>query len=222
MSRFLDTYSPEEMPGYPCISSPRWSTHIVTVDSGDETANARWADPLHTFTLPSVPRKHEHYAAVRNHWYAMRGPLHTWPFRDPLDFASVELVAPNREPTITPLDQAIGTGDGVTTDFQLIKTYYSGAQTYERQIFLPIHSTVRVALDAVEEADSPSTWTVTRQGGVVSFVTPPGLGVAITAGFFFDCNVRFESDDTFGGILKNWEVAGFADIALVEVPLCVD
>ena len=81
---------------------------------------------------------------------------------------------------------------------------------------------MRIALDGVESADSPSAWVVSRDGGMVTFFVAPSLGVDITAGYLFDCNVRFESDDTFGGILKNWEVSGFADITLVEVRRCAD
>ena len=36
MTRFRDVYAPAEMPGYPCVSSPRTSTTIVLVSSGAE------------------------------------------------------------------------------------------------------------------------------------------------------------------------------------------
>lgn len=223
MTRFIDQYSPEQMPSYPCLSSPRWKNDLVTVDSGDEYANQRWENALYRFTLPSVARTLEHYNAVRDHWMAMRGTLHTWPFRDPLDYASVDITtAPQGLPTISPTDVLLGYGNGTTRTFQLVRRYTVGNQTYARKVVLPIAYTVRVALGGVEQAASPTPWTVSRPGGVVTFDTAPTAGVAVTAGFFFDVEVRFESDDAFDGILKNWNTAGTADIHLVEVRHCTD
>jgi hypothetical protein len=42
----------------------------------------------------------------------------------------------------------------------------------------------------------------------------------ITAGFLFDVQVRFESDDAFEGILRTYAIGGFADITLIEVRPC--
>src|SRR5690554_6598753 len=132
MSRFVDEYPPSGFRGFPCISSPRWSTSIVAVDSGAEQANQRWEHPLHRFTLPEAVRDHATFEAVRDHWLVMRGPAPTWPFRDPLDFASRALPAANVAPTVTSTDQTLGTGDGATRKFQLVKTYTRGSHSYTR------------------------------------------------------------------------------------------
>lgn len=205
------------MPGFPCISSPRWSTGITQVDSGAEQANQRWAHPLHRFTLPEAVREHHVFEAVRDHWMAMRGPAYTWPFRDPLDFASKPLPAPNVAPVITMLDQDIGLGDGQTKQFQLVKTYKRGNQVYNRLIHLPIVSSVLVSIDGEETGIS---WTVSRPGGVIEFAAAPANGAEIRAGFLFDVEVRFESDDAFDGIVRTYQVAGFSDVTLVEVRPC--
>lgn len=217
LSRFVDEYAPQTMPGYPCISIPRWSTQITTVASGDEQANQRWAHPLQTFVLPQAVRKFADYAAVAAHWYAMRGPFHTWPFRDPLDFASVTLAQPNVVPTISGYDQIIATGDGETTEFQLTKTYARGNQSYARPIFLPLDGFVILSID--DGAEFPAL-TPTRPGGVVTLSDPLPEGSVLKAGFYFDVEVRFESDDTFSGIVRDWQVGGYADITLQEVRRC--
>lgn len=147
----------------------------------------------------------------------MRGPAYTWPFRDPLDFASKPLPAPNVAPVITMTDQAIGLGDGTTKDFQLVKTYKRGAQVYNRLIHLPIVSSVLVSIDG---SATGITWTVSRPGGVISFATAPANGAEIRAGFLFDVEVRFDSDDAFDGIVRTYQVAGFSDVTLVEVRPC--
>jgi len=222
MTRFIDEYIPDEVPGFPCISTPRWSTDIVTVDSGVEQVNQRWSNALHRFSLPDAIREHATFEAIREHWMAMRGPFYTFPFKDPLDFASVALETPNIAPTLSRTDCDIGTGDGTTTQFQLVKTYTVGAQTYSRSIYHPVVSTVLVGIDGEDpEVASPNfDWSVSRTTGVVTFDIPPENGAIITAGFLYDVEVRFASDETFDGIVKTYGISGFADIELIEVRPC--
>lgn len=217
MTRFVDQYMPDCVAGYPVYASPRWSTDIVIVDSGREQANQRWSHPLHRYTLPEAVRTMDIFNAIRAHWLVMRGPAKIWPFRDPLDFASVDLSSPTRVPTISAVDQTIGTGNGAQRDFQITKTYHAGSETYVRDIYLPITSTVVVAVDGVPTA---SGWTVSRSGGVISFTTAPASGAVITCGFLFDVCVRFENDESFDGIVQSFGVGGFADIALLETRVC--
>lgn len=210
------------MPGFPCISSPRWSTDLQQVDSGAERANQRWQDPLHSFVLPDAIREHTTFEGIHDHWMAMRGPLQSFPFKDPLDFASAALTQPNVDPTLSRTDQPLGTGDGVTRTFQLQKEYTRGSQTYTRNLFHPVVSTVLVGLDGLDpDTLSPSfAWSVDRLTGIVTFVDPPSPGAVITAGFLFDVEVRFDSDDAFDGIVKTFGVSGFADISLTEIRPC--
>ena len=49
----------------------------------------------------------------------------------------------------------------------------------------------------------------------VQFDAPPNGG--ITAGYLFDVEVRFEDDDVFEGIVRTYEVGGFAGLDLVEL-----
>jgi len=93
--------------------------------------------------------------------------------------------------TPSPTDQAIGTGDGTMTAFQLVKRYASGAQSWTRAIAKPVDGVVRIALGGVEQL---SGWSVDTTTGLVTFNTAPGAGVAIAAGFEFDVPVRFDTD----------------------------
>lgn len=222
MTRFVDEYAPADMPGFPCLSSPRWSTAITQVDSGAEQANQRWQHPLYRFTLPEAVRRHSVFEALKDHWLAMNGPAHTWPFRDPLDFASRALPAANVAPAVTMADQVLGMGDGAKTSFQLVKTYARGAQTYTRTIHLPVADSVLVSIAGADPAtlSPPIGWSVSRPGGVVTFDSPPGPGQIVRGGFLFDVEVRFETDNAFDGIVQSYQVSGFADITLVEVRPC--
>lgn len=219
MARFVDQYAPLEMNSFGWVSAPLFSTQITQADSGAEQANRRWRHPLRKFICPEGVREHDVFEALKAHWLVMGGPAHTWPIRDPTDFASADLEAMNEEPAITNMDQVLGTADGVRTQFQLLKTYARGSQTYAREIHLPVTSSVVVSVNGVNVA-SPGNWSVSRYGGVVTFNAAPTAGHVVRAGFFFDCEVRFESDDTFEGVVRSYHVAGFADVPLVEVRPC--
>lgn len=192
------------------------------VDSGAEVANQRWANPLHRFTLPDAVRNISIFHAVRNHWLAMRGPFHVWPFRDPLDFASVALAEPNVAPSISDQDEELGVGDGFETAFQIYRTYAVGAQSYRRKIELPIISSVVIGHTPPSDALSFSLpdYTVSRPGGVVTFAEAIPEGVVLTIGYLFDVCVRFESDDSFDGILRSRGVTGYADLTFIETRAC--
>lgn len=219
--RFVDEYMPACVAGYPAFSSPRWSTDLSQVDSGSENVNQRWAHPLHRFTIPEAVRDMEIFNAVRDHWLVMRGPFYTWPWRDPLDFASVELVRPNIAPTLSNLDQPLGIGDGVERDFKLMKRYAVGSQTYSRIIEVPIVASVIIkATLAGDPGYVTPTFSVSRPGGVVSFDTAPAANAVLTAGFLFDVPVRFESDDAFDGVVRTYGLGGFSDLTFIETRNC--
>lgn len=222
---FIDQYPPASIMKFGFVSSPRWSTSITAVANGGERRNRNWQHPLHSFSAPEAVECHEHLAALHNMWMATAGPLHTFPFRDPLDFASRDLPAADVEPPIGPTDQVIGIGDGQTTEFQLVRRYSFGGQQYARTIAHPIVSTVEVAINALPPDDptlpgGPWIWSVDRETGVVTFNKPIRLGDVVTAGFLFDVEVRFENDDSYDGIVRSWRVSGHADLVFVEVRPC--
>lgn len=220
--RFVDIPLDPCVPGYPCASSPRFRTEIVQVDSGAEQVNRRWQAPLHRFTLPEAVREMAVFNAVRDHWLVMGGPARTWPWRDPLDFASIALAVPNEDdPPVSPVDQLLGVGDGFQRSFPISKQYIrqNGATqlTLDRAIELPVLDSFLLAANGV-----PLTvgYTVSRPGGVVTFDTAPEAGVVLTWGGLFDCVVRFEADDSFDGIVRIFAVSGFADLTLLECRSC--
>lgn len=222
MTRFVDKYLGSRIQGWPVDVAPMWSTQIARVDSAAEQANQRWIDPMREINIPQGVRDHATFETLKRHWLVMAGPAKTFPWRDPTDFASVDLDEPNVVPTVSALDQPLGTGDGVTTRFQLTKRYDLGspAEPYDRIIRFPVTSTILVAVDGAET--SPVNYTVTRYGGYVDFDVAPALNAVLTWGGLFDIQVRFESDDTFRGIMQTYGVSGFADIPMREVLFCED
>lgn len=235
MSGFRDIYAPSGFKGYPTTGSAIWSTTIQIASSGTENRNANRAHPLFRYTLPEAVRDHATFAAARNHFMAMRGPLYSFPMRDPLDFASRELEAADLVPPVGSGDVVIGIGDGVTKTFQLKKPYRvaygAEVEVYEREIHLPIVDTVVIAINGLPPETAagflpnrlpggPYSWTVERRGGLVTLDKPLAPDLVLTAGFLFDVPVRFETDDALQTVTSNYRVSGFSDIVLVETPLC--
>jgi uncharacterized protein (TIGR02217 family) len=109
----------------------------------------------------------------------------------------------------------IGTGDGATTTFQLVKRYASGSQTWVRTIAKPVAGTVTVALNGTSQA---SGWSVSTATGLITFTTAPAVGVAITAGYEFDVPVRFDTD-VLDVTLDLERLGSITSIPLVELRL---
>jgi uncharacterized protein (TIGR02217 family) len=165
---------------------PERRTQIVELASGDEERNASWANSRRRYDVAYGIRRADDLAAVVAFFEARNGRLHGFRFKDWGDHKSC---LPSQTPA--PTDQAIGTGDGTTSAFQLVKRYASGAQTWTRAIAKPVTGTVRIAVAGVEQL---SGWSVDATTGVVTFGVAPGAGVAVTAGFTFDVPVRFDTD----------------------------
>lgn len=107
----------------------------------------------------------------------------------------------------------IGTGDGSTTQFQLVKKYVSGGVTETRAIKKPVSGSVAVYLNGVLQTTGYNVSTIT---GMVTFNSAPANGVAITADFEFDVPVRFDTD-RLSASLESYGISSVKDIPLVEV-----
>ena len=165
---------------------PERRTTIVELASGDEERNASWANSRRRYDVSYGIRRADDLAKVVAFFEARNGRLHGFRFKDWSDYRSC---LPSQVPSAT--DQLIGTGDGATATFQLLKRYASGAQSWTRAITRPVPGSVTIALNSATQA---SGWSVNPATGMVSFAAAPGNGVAITAGFEFDVPVRFDSD----------------------------
>lgn len=188
---------------------PERRTEIVTTASGREERNSRWADSRRRynagFGVKSLNDVHE----VLRFFEERRGRLHGFRWKDHADWKSCP-----PQNAVSPLDQAIGAGDGATASFQLAKRYGSGLRDYARSITRPVAGTVRVAVNGVETAQ----FTADAATGIVTFNTGniPATGAAVTAGFEFDVPVRFDTD-TLAINLASFAAGDIADIPVVEV-----
>jgi uncharacterized protein (TIGR02217 family) len=85
-------------------------------------------------------------------------------------------------------NQAIGTGDGATKNFQLVKVYATATRSYTRIITLLHSSTLVVMVNGIVS----SSYTL-MPGGIISFASAPAGGAAITASCDFDIQVAFDA-----------------------------
>jgi len=169
---------------------PQRRTDVVTLGSGRETRNARWSRSRRRFDAGYGVKSIGALASVVAFFEERRGMLYGFRFRDRADFKSC---APDAVPS--PLDQKIGTGDGAQRVFSLVKTYGGAFAPYARAIQKPVDGSVRVAVNGVEKSLG-GDFDVDAASGVVTFRAghAPSVGAMVTAGFFFDVPVRFDTD----------------------------
>ena len=159
---------------------PERKTEVVTLASGAEARNALWMGSRRRWDVGSAVTRLDTLQAVVAFFEARGGRLNGFRFRDVLDDRSC---APGG--TVSAVDQAIGTGDGEAVNFQLVKAY----GTYARRILKPVAGSVLVAVDGVAVSAG-----VDETTGIVTLGSAPAEGAAVTAGFRFDCPVRFDTD----------------------------
>ena len=190
---------------------PERRTDIVTLASGREERNARWAGSRRRFDAGFGVKTLAQLSAIIDFFEERRGRLYGFRWKDRLDFSSA---APGG--AISMLDQTLGTGDGVNDTFQLKKRYGGAFNAYDRPIVKPVSASLLVAVDG---AASPATdWTLDLTTGAIIFDAGavPAPGAAVTAGFEFDVPVRFDSD-ALGIDLSAFQAGEIPSIQLVEI-----
>jgi uncharacterized protein (TIGR02217 family) len=187
---------------------PERLTDIVTLGSGREERNSRWAHSRRRYDAGYGVKTLDALRAVLAFFEERRGRLYGFRWRDRLDCCS----APQGS-AVSVVDQTIGTGDGATVAFQLAKTYGAAHAPYVRPIAKPVDGSVRIAVNGVEtEAAHFSCDSAT---GVVTFAPAhvPPAGAVVTAGFHFDVPVRFDTD------YLEVDLSAFAAGAIPKIPL---
>lgn len=210
---FLDQTFPRDIAAG-VVGGPERRVDIVALASGEEERNARWKNSRRSYDAGFGIRSVDDLATVIAFFEETGGPLHSFRFRDWSDFSSAASADANPAAT----DQALGTGDGAATEFQLVKTYGS-LNPYLREITKPVAGSVLVALDGVTQG---AGWSVNNLTGEISFLSPPDPGVAVTAGFLFDVPVRFDTqsiatDMAFFSEAEGRGVGSIPEIQLIEV-----
>ncbi|MCV2880985.1 DUF2460 domain-containing protein [Actibacterium sp. XHP0104] len=170
------------------VGGPERRTEIVALANGFEERNTPWEHARRRYDAGVGLRSLDDVDDLIAFFEARRGPLYGFRWKDWSDFKSCKPLS-----EVGPLDQVIAVGDGVTTEFQLTKTYASGGASYVRDIRKPVGGTVMVAVDGQPLVESIG-FTVDTASGVLSLDYPPDIGVDVTAGYEFDVPVRFDTE----------------------------
>lgn len=168
--------------------------------SGYEQRNINWSEARARYNVAHGIKTQAQLDTLIAFFRARKGRANGFRFKDWTDYLVTS--------------QDIGTGDGSTTQFQLVKTYTSGSITESRTIHKPVAGTLTVYLDEVEE--SGSNYSLDTTTGIITFISAPALDVVITADFEFDVPVRFDTD-RLAATLDTYGTYSWGDIPLVEV-----
>lgn len=178
---------------------PSFQTSIVGLSGGNEQRNQDWEFPRQTWDIGYGIQDQVGYNVVRDFFYARRAQANGFLFKDWSDF------------TVT--DQLLGTGDGTTRTFLLVRTYETtGPNVYTRRVTRPVAGTLTVKIAGVPSLDFTS-----GDGGWIRFNPgfAPALGAQVTASFEFDVPVRF-TVDSFPLKLDWQNAAEIASVPIIE------
>jgi uncharacterized protein (TIGR02217 family) len=194
------------------VGGPERRTEIVTLANGFEERNTPWAHSRRRYDAGVGLRSLNDVETLIAFFEARAGQLHGFRWKDWSDYKSCAPLA-----TPGPEDQLIGTGDGVTTVFQLQKAYVSGLQSYTRPIRKPVPGTVVVAV-AEDPKIEGLEFTVDVETGQIVFTLPPDLGTRVTAGFEFDVPARFDTDAIQTSV-ASFQAGDVPTVPVVEIRL---
>lgn len=169
------------LPGlvYPVRKAPQWSTSSVRSVSGRKTTLAWYSYPYYRFEVAysflradDVNKEWQELVAFYN---LANGAANLFRFNDPDD------------DTVTA--GQFGTGDGATTEFQLLRTLTGTSFSWTDPVFDVDVTEIKAAGVTVNPAD----YTV-GDTGIVTFDAAPAAGAALTWTGTFDWLVRFDED----------------------------
>ena len=172
--------------------APGFSTAIMAGAGGAEQRQANWAEALTAYDVGPGIRSEADIQVLLQFFRARLGPARAFRLRDPFDAGAA--------------DEVIGTGDGATRRFALVKRY--GEMT--RRITRPVAGSVAVTVDGV----AVTGFSVAE--GTVELAAAPAAGAVVRASFAFDVPVRFAEDQL--KVSRATYLAGEAvSVPLVEV-----
>jgi uncharacterized protein (TIGR02217 family) len=195
---FVEAQFPADI-SYGSSGGPEYSTDIVMTYGGHEQRNINWSQARARFNVAHGVKTKAQLDALIAFFRARKGRAIGFRFKDWTDYKAS--------------GQMLGTGNGALTQFQLVKTYASGATEELRIITKPVNGTVKIYLNGALQSIG---YTVNFTTGLVIFNSAPANGAAVTADYEFDVPVRFDTD-RLSATLDAYGVHSWLDIPLIEV-----
>jgi len=205
MDAFDDVLYPFAL-GRSASVAPEFSTSIAVTASGHERRNSLWSDARLHFDVGPGIRSETELAELIAFFRARRGPARGFRLTDPFDNSTSGMTGPP-----TRLDQLLGIGDGLRSDFQLVKLYGGGTEPQVRAITRPRADTLVVSVGGV----ATTAWTLGPLG-MLRLTTAPVFGAEVRAGFRFDVPVRF-AEDRLDVSAVNFTAGEAPSVPLIEI-----
>ncbi|HEX5704882.1 MAG TPA: DUF2460 domain-containing protein [Pyrinomonadaceae bacterium] len=188
-----------------------WSTTVVELGGGTEQRNVNWSDARRQYDAKLA----ENFAltdfiAVEKFFNARRGRGRSFPLRDRSSFRATA--------------EALGTGDGSTTTFQLKVAGGDASNAYQREIYLPETGTYTIYDNGtpVVEGVGAGKFQLALTGataGLVTFGTAPIAAHVLTATFDYYIPVRFDLDNFPDATLFIWTTGTTGLVKGPSIPL---
>lgn len=190
------------------VGGPAFKTTIATLVSGREQRNQDWLQQRGRWDVSYGIQDMSDIQDVIDLFYAARGRRNSFLFKDFQDYAGTV--------------EFLGTGDGVNRDFQVVRNYTVGTETYRRDVYYPIENTITVLRDNAPPSGNPTpvgggSWSL-QPGGIIRFANPqtPAAGDLVYATFEYDVLVRFDIDEL--RITTEFEhLGGLPSIPVIEL-----
>lgn len=203
---FIEERFPTEI-SYGSAGGPAFLTNVFESSSGFEQRTLLWSEARAKYNVATGIKDKVDMDEVLKFFFNVRGKSIGFRFKDWADF---QITAQN-----------IGTGDGSTTQFNLVKTYVTGAYTYTRRIYKPVSGTITGVTVGGVAKTLGADFTVNFTTGVFTFTSPPAGAAAIVVGAAeFDVPVRFDTDE-LPITHEAWLAESLSNIPLVELKLNV-
>lgn len=191
---------------------PGYFTNIIELDSGIEERVARRSRARRRYDVSYGIRRYSQLASLVSFYIGRKGPASGFRYKDWSDFTTNS----DGQSAQAFTDQTIGTGDGTTKVFQMVKRYQSGSQTEVRNLTKLVASSLLIGVNGTLQT---SGWTVDDDTGLITFTTAPTSGHTITGGCQFDVPVRFgsELDESIMLAMENFSSGSMEAIPLIEI-----
>ena len=133
MSSFHEIQFPPDISSG-AAGGPAYSTTVVAMVSGHEKRNINWSQARGTWNVAHGLKTRDQVAQLIAFFRARKGKAYGFRFKDWTDYQGIV--------------QPLGTGDGTTRTFPLVKRYASGGETDKRRPFLKDSTLARHAAKA--------------------------------------------------------------------------
>lgn len=196
---------------------PGFLTNVSILQSGKEQRNSLWEVDRGRWDIGYGIQTREDALVVRDFFFARRGKLHGFRFRDWSNYQTEGAV---KQPAgIASIDTGEpAEADGVATQFQLYYVYSdTGSFSYTKKIFKPVASSIQVYVNGALK--TPTTdYTLDETTGTITFTSAPEYNSDVEWSGSFDLPVRFDTD-SLEIVVTTKELLTQPNISIVELKL---